>query len=98
MVCRKENTSVLERDPIGDLYEDLDGAKLVKKVETDGEVVGIIIWRGGHGLHLYDLLCKEIDMRNIGDFKYNSATPEEAEKGIDEWILEIREETDRKDE
>ena len=94
MTCRKEkeNTSILETDPIKDLYDKLDGTRLVKKVVLDDDTVGLIAWYGSHGLHLYDMLCKEIDIRNIGDFSQQSVPFEVAEKEINKWIQDIQDE------
>ena len=94
MTCRKEkeNTSILETDPINDLYDELDGARLVKKIVLDNDTVGLIAWYGSHELHLYDMLCKEIDIRNVGDFSQESIPFELAEKKIDEWIQDIQNE------
>ena len=88
----KENTSILETDPIKDLYDELDGARLVKKVVLDDDTVGLIAWYGSYGLHLYDMLCKEIDIRKIGDFSQQSVPFEVAEKEINKWIQDIQNE------
>lgn len=75
-------------DKIIEIYDEIDGAKLIKEVESNGEVLGIIAWYGGHQLTFLDTYGNE-DIRNVGDFYYPTISKEEAQKYIEEWANEI---------
>lgn len=71
---------------LGDVYERLDGAKVVV---YDEERNCLLYWCGGHGIHVLDgEQGREVAFWNTGDFAQDSITPEEAEASIREHIKE----------
>lgn len=79
------------REAIINLYEWLDGTEYVQMVEF-GEVLGIITWDGGHGLHFYNVECEEVETKSFGDFSKDRETLEHALSAIYDWVDEIKEE------
>lgn len=79
------------QDVLDHMYYRLNGSMYIEKVEIDGEILGIISWDGGHGLHFWDLSGREIEYRTFGDFSQDE-TLEHAQEEIRDWIEEIRQE------
>jgi hypothetical protein len=71
------------------LMAQLDGARLVR-YDTAGL---LLVWFGGHGVHVYDAGGSEVDYWSCGDFAENEATPDEVERSMAAHILELEDVT-----
>ena len=80
----------------GDMEDFIDFASepnaVVKPVVIDGELIGWIVWSGGHTLNFFNADYEETDIRNIGDFASDSVPFETFLKEANDWINEIRQE------
>jgi len=78
-----------EQDFIDFIY---DEDAVVKPVIINEELLGWIVWHGGHTLNFFNADYEETDIRNIGDFTSNKVPFEEFLKAANEWIEDIRKE------
>jgi len=65
---------------------------VVKPVVIDDELLGWIVWNGGHTLNFFNADFEETDIRNIGDFASDNVPFETFLKEANEWIEDIRKE------
>ena len=68
--------------------------EFAKKLEGNERVIIkqnlIFAWSGGHTVNVYSALTgTPIECFNVGDFKYESATLEQVEEGINEYLKEV---------
>jgi len=82
----------------GDMEDFIDFASepdaVVKPVVIGGELIGWIVWHGGHTLNFFNADYEETDTRNIGDFASDSVPFETFLKEANEWTEEIKQELD----
>jgi len=65
---------------------------VVKPVVIDEELLGWIVWHGGHTLNFFNADYEETDIRNIGDFASDDVPFETFLKEANEWIEDIKQE------
>ena len=47
----------------------IDEARFIRTVRTrDNEILAILVWHGGHTIHIHNSDGKEVDVWNVGDF------------------------------
>jgi len=73
-----------------DFAKGYDG--VVKPVIIDDELLGWIVWHGGHTLNFFNKDFEETDIRNIGDFASDDVPFETFLKEANEWIEDIKKE------
>jgi len=82
----------------GDMEDFIDFASepdaVVKPIVIDGELIGWIVWRGGHTLNFFNADYEETDIRNIGYLESDDVPFETFLKEANEWIEEIKQELD----
>jgi hypothetical protein len=65
------------------LLENLDEARWTR---YDPSIPGILVWFGGHAVHIYDSDGNEIDSYTIGDQSKSEATLAEVKSWMKRWI------------
>jgi len=65
---------------------------VVKPVVIDDELMGWIVWNGGHTLNFFNSDYENTDIRNIGDFASDNVPFETFLKEAYEWIEDIKQE------
>lgn len=83
---------------IEEVYEALDGAKLCQKVEYEGQIVGLIVWHGGHTLNFFNTEGKNTDVRSFGNFIYSEVSFTEAFQEMAQWAADLNDEISAHDE
>lgn len=65
------------------LAEQLDGARIIKQDALRGYVLA---WFGGHGIHVYDELGRDVAFWNVGSFAQDDADPQEIIDDMNEEV------------
>jgi len=65
---------------------------VVKPVIIDDELLGWIVWHGGHTLNFFNADYEATDIRSIGDFASDDVPFETFLKEANEWIEDIKQE------
>lgn len=60
----------------------LDGARWVQYDEDRGCV---LVWRGGHGIRVFNSAGAEVHVFSVGDFAEEDAALEDVRAGMDGW-------------
>jgi len=69
-----------------------DEDAVVKPVIINEELLGWIVWHGGHTLNFFNADYEATDIRSIGDFANDNVPFETFLKEANEWIEDIKQE------
>lgn len=65
---------------------ELDGARLVR---YDSSADQLLVWFGGHGVHVYDAAGTEVDYWTCGDFAQNDASADDVAESMARHMLNL---------
>ena len=69
-----------------------DKEAIAKPVIIDDELVGWIVWRGGHTLNFWTADFENTDIQSVGNFEKGGITFDEFLEYANEWIKEMEQE------